>query len=148
MPLGIDPKVDYAFKKLFGSQENKPILIDFLQAVEVLQIMTDNDLEHQRYEARLKAQRDESSLKTVSFQEGKIEGERIGIQKGEQIGLLEAIEGLLEVRFREEGLQWMPEVRLLADVPSLRQLQQALRKNSSIEEFRQLLHSLSGKISN
>src|SRR4030095_13097503 len=33
MPLGIDPKVDYAFKKLFGSEENKPLLIDFLQSI-------------------------------------------------------------------------------------------------------------------
>jgi predicted transposase/invertase (TIGR01784 family) len=134
------------------------------KAVEVLQIMTQNDLEQQRYEARLRAQRDESSLKTVSFQEGKavgilegeqigiekgrLEGEQIGIQKGEQIGLLEAIEGLLEVRFGNEGLQFMSQVRLLSDVPPLRQLQQTLRKNPSIEEFRQLLNSLSGKISN
>lgn len=27
MILGIDPKVDYAFKKLFGSEANKPLLI-------------------------------------------------------------------------------------------------------------------------
>jgi predicted transposase/invertase (TIGR01784 family) len=142
------------------------------KAVEVLEIMTHNDLERERYEARLKAQRDESSLKTSSFQEGKIEGERIGIQKGEQIGiqkgeqigiqkgeqigiqkgeqigLLEAIEGLLEVRFGEEGLQFMSQVRLLSDLAPLRQLQQTLRKHSSIEEFRQLLNSLSSKISN
>ena len=33
MRSGIDPKVDYAFKKLFGSEENKSILIDLLSAV-------------------------------------------------------------------------------------------------------------------
>jgi predicted transposase/invertase (TIGR01784 family) len=33
MGLGIDPKVDYAFKKLFGSEANAPLLIDLLHAV-------------------------------------------------------------------------------------------------------------------
>ena len=33
MILGIDPKIDYAFKKLFGSESNKPLLIALLNAV-------------------------------------------------------------------------------------------------------------------
>ena len=33
MKLGIDPKVDYAFKKLFGTEENAALLIDLLHAV-------------------------------------------------------------------------------------------------------------------
>lgn len=33
MILGIDPKVDYAFKKLFGSEGNTDLLIDLLHAV-------------------------------------------------------------------------------------------------------------------
>lgn len=33
MPLGIDPTVDYAFKRLFGMERNKPLLIDLLNAV-------------------------------------------------------------------------------------------------------------------
>lgn len=35
MRLGIDPKVDYVFKKLFGSEANKSLLIDLLNAVLV-----------------------------------------------------------------------------------------------------------------
>ena len=30
---GIDPKVDYAFKKLFAIQANVPLLLDLLNAV-------------------------------------------------------------------------------------------------------------------
>jgi PD-(D/E)XK nuclease family transposase len=30
---GLDPKVDYAFKKVFGSEANTPILLDLLDAV-------------------------------------------------------------------------------------------------------------------
>lgn len=33
MRIGIDPKVDYVFKKLFGSEANKALLIDLLNAV-------------------------------------------------------------------------------------------------------------------
>ncbi len=30
---GVDPKVDYAFKKIFGSEANVPVLVDLLEAV-------------------------------------------------------------------------------------------------------------------
>ena len=33
MILGIDPKVDYAFKHLFGREETRPILIDVLNSI-------------------------------------------------------------------------------------------------------------------
>src|SRR6266478_2966542 len=33
MILGIDPKVDYAFKHLFGRESGRPILIDVLDSV-------------------------------------------------------------------------------------------------------------------
>ena len=33
MNLGVDPKVDYAFRKLFGSETNLPLLLDLLDAV-------------------------------------------------------------------------------------------------------------------
>jgi predicted transposase/invertase (TIGR01784 family) len=33
MRLGFDPKVDYAFKKVFGTEEQAPVLINLLHAV-------------------------------------------------------------------------------------------------------------------
>jgi len=33
MPLGIKPTVDFAFKKIFGSPENAPVLIGLLNAI-------------------------------------------------------------------------------------------------------------------
>jgi predicted transposase/invertase (TIGR01784 family) len=36
MPLGIDPKVDYVFKKLFGDPANSDLLIHLLNAVLML----------------------------------------------------------------------------------------------------------------
>ena len=29
----LDVKTDYAFKKVFGTEENKPLLIDFLNSI-------------------------------------------------------------------------------------------------------------------
>ncbi len=37
MPLGIKPTVDFAFKKIFGSQENVRTLIGLLNAILKLQ---------------------------------------------------------------------------------------------------------------
>ncbi len=33
MPLGINPTVDFAFKKVFGSPENIPVLIGLLNSI-------------------------------------------------------------------------------------------------------------------
>ena len=33
MILGIDPKIDYAFKRLFGMERNRDLLIDLINAV-------------------------------------------------------------------------------------------------------------------
>jgi predicted transposase/invertase (TIGR01784 family) len=33
MPLGIKPTVDFAFKKIFGSPENVPVLVGLLNAI-------------------------------------------------------------------------------------------------------------------
>ena len=33
MIVGVDPKIDYAFKYLFGREVNRPILIDVLDSV-------------------------------------------------------------------------------------------------------------------
>ncbi|WP_029631730.1 PD-(D/E)XK nuclease family transposase [Zavarzinella formosa] len=38
MILGIDPKVDYAFKKLFGSPAHKNLLIHLLNALMVMRL--------------------------------------------------------------------------------------------------------------
>jgi predicted transposase/invertase (TIGR01784 family) len=41
----INPKIDFAFKKIFGSEENKPILISFLNGLLYPQESTIEDLE-------------------------------------------------------------------------------------------------------
>src|SRR5947209_1872588 len=77
MILDIDPKVDVAFKKLFGNEDEAPLLVSLLNAViepatldvpeirramEVLMKFSQDEIERWAYEDRLKAIRDQSSL--------------------------------------------------------------------------------------
>lgn len=61
------------------------------RALEELKMLTQNEIERERYEARLKAQRDYASgMKDANLEGleiGRKEGEQLGLAKGEQIGL-------------------------------------------------------------
>jgi hypothetical protein len=58
--------------------------------------------------------------------------ERVGMEKG----LLEGIESLLRVRFGEEGLRLLPELREIQDHEVLRSVLKALEKVNNPEELR------------
>ena len=56
MPFDIDPRVDFAFQRLFGTESNKPLLIDLLNAVlspapgeEVVDVRLRNPLNPQAF---------------------------------------------------------------------------------------------------
>jgi predicted transposase/invertase (TIGR01784 family) len=93
------PKVDFAFKLLFGDERSKNILTDFLQAAlpeladeefeELaeknpmikeayckLQEMSEDEANRMIYEARLKAQRDEYSRIQGALRKGRQERDR------------------------------------------------------------------------
>jgi predicted transposase/invertase (TIGR01784 family) len=57
------------------------------RALEELKMLTQNEIERERYESRLKAQRDHVSGITDALAEGLEKGEQIGLAKGEQIGI-------------------------------------------------------------
>jgi hypothetical protein len=114
MLLGVDPKVDYAFKHLFGHDATRPLLIDVLyflrnaekidpeaappaldrplmrRALEELKVLSQTAQERERYEARRKWQLDYNTGMKVARMEGEeigqIRGEEIGQIRGEQIG--------------------------------------------------------------
>lgn len=77
----INPFTDFGFKKLFGSEPNKDLLIDFL-----------------KYEESLKYYRDLKNVVDTSFDEGKaersIEIARQMLSKGMELGLIAEITGL------------------------------------------------------
>src|SRR5437016_3296684 len=81
------------------------------RAVEELKMLTQTDLERERYEARRKAQLDYNTGLKVARMEGREEGLTDGARKGREEGLTEGArkgreEGLTEgaKKGREEGL--------------------------------------------
>ena len=62
--------------------------------------------------------------------------ERLGIEKGLRDGLLEGIEVCLEIKFGQEGLNLMPEIRQIADFEKLEAILQAIKSASSPDELR------------
>lgn len=64
--------------------------------------------------------------------------ERIGRRKGLTEGLTEGIEVALEIKFGEEGLRLMPEVRQIQDEAKLKALLQAIRTAASPDDLRRI----------
>jgi predicted transposase/invertase (TIGR01784 family) len=65
------------------------------QAMRILQMISQNDLERERYEARLKWQRDVSSALTGAREEGQEQGRQEGRAEGEAVGRIHAFERIL-----------------------------------------------------
>ena len=90
----INPKVDFAFKKLFGSEENK-ILDELAQdesikkAIETLDVMYLDSEEREMYENELKRIRDYvAEMKTAQIK---------GIEQGENRKAVEIAKNLLDI---------------------------------------------------
>jgi PD-(D/E)XK nuclease family transposase len=71
----INPFTDFGFKKLFGTEPNKDLLIDF-DTAEIAKFSPD---EKSQYEESLKIYRDLKNVIDTSFGEGKLEGKIEGI---------------------------------------------------------------------
>ncbi|TAE57973.1 MAG: hypothetical protein EAZ89_03620 [Bacteroidetes bacterium] len=94
----INPFTDFGFKKLFGEEVNKELLIDtppklrdriFEKAFSIAEIARFDPQQVQAYESSLKYYRDLKNVIDTSFEEGKLEGKLEGIQEGVYEGKLE-----------------------------------------------------------
>jgi predicted transposase/invertase (TIGR01784 family) len=94
-----------------------------IRAVEELTMLTQTEIEHERYEARRKAQMDHNSFTNAARREGQL----IGKQIGEQIGVIHLCEQMLQ---RPET----PEDQLLAlSLDDLKRLAEDL-KNQALNQ--------------
>jgi hypothetical protein len=64
--------------------------------------------------------------------------ERVGHRRGLREGLLRGLEAMLKIKFGQEGLQIMPELRELTEVEKLEQLVDAIPTVTTLEELRQV----------
>jgi predicted transposase/invertase (TIGR01784 family) len=97
--------------------DNLPVSLDvptIRKALEVLKVLSQDQIERQRYEDRLKAQRDAASLLYYSQNAERIgleKGREEGLEKGELLGRIQVTQRLLRqtVTPREELLRLSPE---------------------------------------
>jgi predicted transposase/invertase (TIGR01784 family) len=68
------------------------------RALEVLNVLTQSDIERERYEARLKGLRDQSASLFGAMEEGRKEGREEGLDVGELIGRIRFCQRLLKQR--------------------------------------------------
>ncbi|MBF0318125.1 MAG: Rpn family recombination-promoting nuclease/putative transposase [Nitrospirae bacterium] len=74
-----------------------------------------------------------------AFMEGEHKGLAKGLIEGEHKGLIKGIEGMLEIKYAEQGLALMDRVRSLGTVERLEDFQELIKRSVSIEELRGLL---------
>jgi hypothetical protein len=92
------------------------------RAMEVLKMLTQNDQERERYESRLKAQRDQYSFAECARDEGRNEGREEGLAKGEVLGRIHVYQRLLKLPLTpREDLLGLPLVELQARAAALEQ---------------------------
>jgi hypothetical protein len=99
--------------------------------VEVVKIMAQDTLEQQLYEARLKAWRDEDSLRVGSFQEGEL--------KGTIKTLLASIQLYLNLRFGPSSQILLDRIGEIQDSTQLEEIQRTIFQANSLEEIEELL---------
>ncbi len=67
------------------------------------------------------------------------ESEEIGEQRGEQRGIISAIELGLELKFGAEGLELMQTVSQIDDLEKLKTIRNAIKSARTLDELRQLI---------
>ena len=92
------------------------------RAMEVLQMLTQSDLERERYESRLKAQRDQFSFLKAAREEAMKEGRQEGRQEGQAVGRIHICQQLLKLPLTPgEELLALPLAELQAKAAELEQ---------------------------
>ena len=137
------------------NRENIPVQLEtreIKKALEVLDMFTKDEKEWAMYIAKKMAILDyESGLSDrydqgyeEGFKEGEIkgfkEGEIKGFKEGEIKGKIEGkIEMALEMKFGEEGLKLMEEIRTIRDIDKLEELKNKVKSSKTLEEFKESL---------
>ena len=67
------------------------------------------------------------------------EGEKRGEKLGERRAILSSIELSLEIKFSQEGLQFMPKISQVADLEQLKNIQRSILTVNSLDELREFM---------
>ncbi|MTJ50856.1 Rpn family recombination-promoting nuclease/putative transposase [Dolichospermum sp. UHCC 0259] len=73
------------------------------------------------------------------FREGEKRGEQRGEKLGERRAILSSIELSLEIKFSQEGLQFMPKISQVADLEQLKNIQRSILTVNGLDELREFM---------
>ncbi|MBF0608149.1 MAG: Rpn family recombination-promoting nuclease/putative transposase [Magnetococcales bacterium] len=130
------------FIKNAYSLEMVPKSADFVEIKEAYEIANEGTWSKKEFEVyeywQMRLQDERGALEN-SFDEGKIEG-RIegrleGIVEGQRTGLIEGIEGMLEIKYADEAAALMDRVRTLESIEQLQAFKALLRKSASVDDL-------------
>lgn len=65
-----------------------------------------------------------------------------GEKRGENRGIVSAIELSLEIKFGQEGLQLMPKISQIADLEQLKNIQRGIMTVNNVDELREFMQSI------
>ncbi len=135
----ITEKWVYFIKNAY-SLEMVPRCADFVEIKEAYEIANESTWSRKELEIygywQMRLQDERGAIEN-SFDEGKIEG-RIegkieGLAEGERKGLIRGIEGMLEVKYGDKGIELMDSVRALESIEKIEAFNQLLRKAVSVD---------------
>ncbi|MCI0696642.1 hypothetical protein L0337_32150 [candidate division KSB1 bacterium] len=67
--------------------------------------------------------------------------ERVGIKKGREEGLKEAISDILEIKFGVVGRELLDHIEQVADIETLQKIRAGLKQAKSVAEAKALIHA-------
>ncbi|KJU81389.1 hypothetical protein MBAV_006419 [Candidatus Magnetobacterium bavaricum] len=130
------------FIKNAYSLEMVPKCADFVEIKEAYEIANESTWSKKEFEVyeywQIRLQDERGALEN-SFDEGrlqgKLEGKIEGLAEGQRKGLIKGIEGMLEIKYGDKGIELMDSVRALEGIEKLETFNQLLRKSASVDDL-------------
>ncbi|MBF0342990.1 MAG: Rpn family recombination-promoting nuclease/putative transposase [Nitrospirae bacterium] len=126
------------FIKNAYSLDMVPKCADFVELREAYNIANEiawSKKEFEVYEYWQIRLQDERGALENSFDEGKIEGRLEGLIEGERKGLIKGIEGMLEIKYGDKGVELTDSVRTLESVEKLELFKELLKRSVSVDDL-------------
>ncbi len=130
------------FIKNAYSLEMVPKSADFVAIKEAYEIANEGTWSKKEFEVyeywQMRLQDERGALEYAvenALIRGQIEGRLEGIIEGQRTGLIEGIEGMLEIKYADEATALMDRVRTLEGIEQLQAFKTLLRKSASVDDL-------------
>ncbi|MBV6343014.1 PD-(D/E)XK nuclease family transposase, partial [Candidatus Magnetobacterium casense] len=113
--------------------------VELKEAYEIANKMTWNEKELEIYDYWQMRAKDEVGVFMEGERRGLAKGIAKGLIEGERKGLVKGIEGMLEIKYAEQGLAIMDRIRGIEDIKRLEELKGLIKEAASVDELSGLI---------